>query len=155
MDKLVLMVHSNKTMLTLKSEILSLCSPLLGKKDMKALVLTVHHPMPDRLVCSLLLCMKRRGNSPDPVSELHGVRDGGAEQNDVDMLWQHDQYFLPHHTALHDTNICKKSRVKSGLKSDVNLVVTSGVNVKGKVRAKVRCKLGGNVRSKLTSESLI
>ena len=38
--------------------------------------------------------------SPNPVCELFRVRDGGGQENDVDMIREHDYDFFPDDTAL-------------------------------------------------------
>ena len=40
------------------------------------------------------------GSVPDPVRKLLRVRDGGREQDDVNMIRQHDNDFFPDDTAL-------------------------------------------------------
>ena len=37
---------------------------------------------------------------PDPLAELQGVGHGGAEQDDANVVRQHDQHLLPHHASL-------------------------------------------------------
>lgn len=37
---------------------------------------------------------------PDPLGELEGVGDGGAEQHQLHVLGQQDQHLLPHHAPL-------------------------------------------------------
>ena len=37
---------------------------------------------------------------PDPLAELQGVGHGGAQQDDANMVRQHDQHLLPHHASL-------------------------------------------------------
>ena len=38
--------------------------------------------------------------SPDPAGKVHGIGDGSREHDDPNMVWQHYQHFLPHHTSL-------------------------------------------------------
>lgn len=38
--------------------------------------------------------------SAHPVGELHVVRHGSTEHDDSNMLWQHNEGFLPDHSSL-------------------------------------------------------
>lgn len=37
---------------------------------------------------------------PDPVRKLFGIRHGGREKNNVDMVRKHDDNLLPDYTSL-------------------------------------------------------
>lgn len=39
--------------------------------------------------------------SPNPVSKLQGVGDGGTQKDDGDVLRKHDEHLLPHDASLH------------------------------------------------------
>ena len=39
-------------------------------------------------------------NLPDPISKFLRIGDRRRQQNDVDMLWKHDDYLLPNNTSL-------------------------------------------------------
>lgn len=43
---------------------------------------------------------KAKRGSPDPVCKLFRVWHGRREENDADVLWQHDDDFFPHDAAL-------------------------------------------------------
>lgn len=37
---------------------------------------------------------------PDPLAELESIWHRGAEENDADVIWQHNQNLLPHDPSL-------------------------------------------------------
>lgn len=39
-------------------------------------------------------------NTPDPFTELHCVGHCSTQQDDANMVWQHDEHFLPHDPPL-------------------------------------------------------
>ncbi len=43
--------------------------------------------------------------SPDPIGELHVIRNCGTEHNDTDMFGQHDDSLLPNHSSLLVVNV--------------------------------------------------
>ncbi|TNN59730.1 hypothetical protein EYF80_030101 [Liparis tanakae] len=45
-------------------------------------------------------CRRYQVHLPDPLAELHGVRHGGAEENDADVIGKHDQNLFPHDPPL-------------------------------------------------------
>lgn len=39
--------------------------------------------------------------SPDPIGELQGIGDCGAQEDDGDVVREHDEHLLPHDPTLH------------------------------------------------------
>lgn len=39
-------------------------------------------------------------NLPDPLAKLQSIWHSGAEENDADVIWEHNQNLLPHNASL-------------------------------------------------------
>lgn len=49
-------------------------------------------------------------HSPDPLAELQGIWHGGAEQNDTDVIGEHNQNLLPYNPSLMKEKACKRGK---------------------------------------------
>jgi len=59
---------------------------------------------------------------PDPVCELLRVRYGRREQDDVDMIGEHNDHFLPHDASLGDKNYQPLSSLKKAIATYLGII---------------------------------